>query len=140
MNTALDQLLKKTYESEGNTKDVNNFYLEFFKTPLYVPIDPANSAEDSSAIQPLFCLENELLLMAAFDSLEKLQDWAKEYKDEMHYAQISGEEVIQGVGLKTSLALNPGTSLYKEFSPEELLHLKKMLVKVATLKKAQNHS
>jgi hypothetical protein len=131
----LDQLIKTACENEGKQDDVNKVYLTLLKTLLWIPIQKTTSATATpeEPFSPLFMKHKEEFFMAAFSSLERLQDWAGDQYAEMEYVELSGREVINGINENVYLCLNINTPFYKEFSPEEIKRLKMIVARIAQL-------
>jgi hypothetical protein len=139
--TELDQIITKAYQNEGKKEDVNKVYLTFLQTLLYVPVkkdlDPTLTDEPFA---PLFTKIENQTYMLVFDTVNRLKNWANDAIDQMNYVELSGHDVIFGIHPEVYLCLNVGTQFYKEFSPDEVFHLKKIVAKIQTLKNNPNPS
>lgn len=140
MMTPLDTLIAKTYASAGKVEDANKVYLTLLQTTLFVPIQQQNSKSTATSSQkedepftPLFTQYENNFFMMAFDTVERLHHWAGEQKDTMAYVEITGKDVIRGLGQQVYLCLNYGTDYYKEFAPEEIIRLKTIIAKIESL-------
>ena len=132
--TDLDTLIEAAFISQGATGDVNKVYLGLLKTDLFVPVQIHHDAgPEDEPYTPLFSTEGDFIFMAAFDSAERLKQWAGEEASNIDYASMKGRDLIAGVGNNVFLALNPGFSFYKEFSPEEIQRLKTIVTKIDSL-------
>jgi hypothetical protein len=136
--TELDQALAKAYASQGKQDDVNKVYLALLRTSLYVPVkktDPAlNHVNEEEPFTPLFAKIDNNYFMLAFDTVERLQTWAGDQLNEIDYVEIIGKDVLTGINEKAYLCLNPGTENYKEFSPDEIVQLKKIVARIEQMK------
>jgi hypothetical protein len=133
--TELDNIIAKAYQNEGKKEDVNKVYLTFLQTLLYVPVrKELNTKISDESFSPLFTKIENNIYMPVFDTLDRLKNWAKDAILEMDYVELSGHDVIFGINPEVYLCLNVGTDLYKEFSPDEVFHLKKIIAKIQTLK------
>jgi len=133
--TELDNIIAKAYQNEGRKEDVNKVYLTFLQTLLYVPVkkDGAPNTSDEPFI-PLFTKIENNTYMLVFDSLDRLTHWAGDAMGEMNYVELSGHDIVFGINPEIYLCLNVGTEFYKEFSPDEVFHLKKIVAKIQNLK------
>ena len=130
----LDVVIEAAYANEGEQDKVNKVYVTLFRTMLYMPVYTQENQDEP--FTPLYMRDEEKYFIPVFDSLERLQAWAaNEYKN-LDYAEILGADVIRCVGKEVVyVCLNAGIDFYKEFSPEEIVHLKKMIAKIDSLKK-----
>lgn len=133
--TELDQAIAAAYTSGGKPEDVNKVHMILLRSPLFLPIQKDKSITDDS-FRPLFAELDGCYYMAVFDSLPRLTAWAADEFDNMSYVEISGKDVIAGLNEDVYLALNPGNPYYKEFSPDEVTHLKKVVARIEQLKKS----
>lgn len=129
----LDQVIAAAYDGEGTQDKVNKVYVTLFRQTLYMPVYKKNDKDEP--FMPLYMQEGKKYFILVFDSLTRLQTWAaSEYKN-LDYAEMLGADVLRSIGNDVVyLCLNIGTNFYKEFSPEEIAYLKKMLEKIAALK------
>ena len=56
--------------------------------------------------------------------------WAADSLAQIDMYELSGVELLSGLGDDITLAFNPGAPTYKEFNPEEILKLKTMVAKI----------
>ena len=61
--------------------------------------------------------------------MKRLKNWAGEHFAEMDYTTLSGHQLIFGIGEQVRLCLNVGTDFYKQFSQDEIQHLKRIIAK-----------
>jgi hypothetical protein len=134
--TELDQVIAKAFGSEGKQDDVNKVYLTLLRSVLIIPIEkPARPvAEDEEPFKPLFAKLDDKYFMLAFDTPERLQAWGQDHLDKVDYVEITGRDLIAGINEGVYLCLNVGATYYKEFSPEEVLQLKKVVARIDQLK------
>lgn len=129
----LDTVIASAYDNEGEQEKVNKVYVTFFRTLLYMPVYTRDDQDEP--FSPLYLQEEQQYFIPVFDSLERLQAWAANEYEDLEYAEILGADVIRCVGEEmVYVCLNAATDYYKEFSPDEIRHLKKMLVKIDSLK------
>jgi hypothetical protein len=133
--TELDQVIANAFGSEGKQDDVNKVYLLLLRTTLFIPVqkNPDVKAE-AEPFTPLFGVINDQIFMVGFDTLAKLQQWAKEEADKLDYVELTGRDVIAGIGDSVFLGINPATDYYKEFSPDEIKRLKMIVSRIDQLK------
>jgi len=131
----LDQVIEAAYITEAAQDKFNKVYVTLFRTMLYMPVY-RNADDNEEPFTPLHLQNEEQYFIPVFDSLTRLQAWAQHEYQDLDYAEILGADVIRCIGdTAVYLCLNAGTEYYKEFSPEEILHLKKMVAKIDSLKK-----
>ena len=133
--TILDDLIEAAFKSEGEQSAVNQVYLNFLSATLYVPtqkITPESTPSDEPFL-PLFATIDERIFMVVFDTLDRLKTWAGDHFTKMDYVELSGREVIVGIQNQVYLSLNIGSPFHKEFAPDEIQHLKKVIARVNTL-------
>jgi hypothetical protein len=136
--TELDEKLQQAYQHNSDQDKINKVYTTFFRTNLYMPITRLIDQEEPFV--PYYVVEDEQYFVPVFDTAERLQDWAEADLSNVDFVQLSGMEVLRGVGEAVFLCLNVGTKYYKEFSPEEVARLKLMIAKIDSFKKMGNAS
>ncbi|EKD73810.1 MAG: hypothetical protein ACD_45C00182G0003 [uncultured bacterium] len=131
--TELDQVIAAAYASQGKQDDVNKVYLTFLRSLLFLPIqkDPSSTEEP---FYPLYAQIDDNYFLLAFDTLERLTTWADNQLANMDYVQLSGRDLIAGIKEDIFFVLNAGSAFYKEFSPDEIKHLKKIVARLDQLK------
>lgn len=132
--TELDQVISEAYQSQGKQEDVNKVYLTFLRSSLFIPVKKEYEATHDEPFSPLFSKMNEHFFLMAFDTLDRLTRWAGDKFSDMNYVELSGIDFILGIGEQVFLGLNFGTEFYKEFSPDEVKHLKKVAMKIKQFK------
>jgi hypothetical protein len=134
--TELDQVIAKAFGSEGKQDDVNKVYLTLLRSVLIIPVEKATviANADEEPFKPLFAKLEDKYFMLAFDTLERLQAWGHEHLDMLDYVEITGRDLIAGINDGVYLCLNVGATYYKEFSPEEVTQLKKVVARIDQLK------
>lgn len=135
--TELDRVIAAAFASQGKQEDVNKVYLTLLRSSLFIPVkkrDPAMShVDEQEPFSPLFAKINENYFLLAFDTLERLTNWAGEHMDQIDYVELSGQDMIFGINENVYLGLNIGTPFYKEFSPDEIKQLKKIVARIQQL-------
>ncbi len=134
--TELDQLIAAAYASEGKQDSVNKVYLALLRTSLFIPVEKMliTPAEDEEPFKPLFANIDDKVFMIAFDSIERLTAWAGQEFSQLDYVELLGKELITGMNEQVFLCLNLGTEFYKEFSPDEVKQLKKIVARIEQLR------
>ncbi len=139
--TELDQLISIAFESNGNQNNVNKVYLALLRSPLFIPVEKNPSLQlrsdlenEEEPFKPLFAKIDDKYFILAFDTLSRLTEWAGEEFSRIHYVEISGRELISGINDGVYLCLNLGSTFYKEFSPDEVKHLKVIVSRINQLK------
>lgn len=128
--TELDQAIQAAFNSEGKKEDVNQVYLLLLKTNFYLPVKKEQGSDSDEPFSPLFAKMDDNFFIATFDTLEKLQQWAGDQFAEMAYVEIKGQDFITGINEQVYWSVNAGTQYYKEFSPDEVKQLKKIVNKL----------
>jgi len=131
--TELDLKIQAAYQSNGQQEAVNHVYLTFFRTTLFVPVKKQIQKDDLEPFSPLYANIDGKYYLPTFDTLERLQAWAKDIIDDIHFVELTGDDLLAGVNKDVYVCLNIGTAFYKEFSPDEVLHLKKIIGKLAQI-------
>lgn len=128
----LDEAIEKALTSEGEQNLATQAYMSFLKSQLLLPIEKPLNDED---VEPcvLFLETQEHIFLPAFSQLEHLKNWAQEEYNKIGTFQLSGIELLKGLGENVTIALNPGTPVYKEFNPDEIEKLKTMVMKIQSL-------
>lgn len=132
--TELDQAIQEAFLQQGKQDAVNKVHLLFLKTSLYLPVKKETPVELEEPFAPLFVKEGDSYFMPLFDTLDRLVAWAGDHFDQMNYVEIMGADCVRGVNEKVYLCLNYGTDFYKEFSPDEVKYLKKVVARIDQLK------
>jgi len=131
-NHNLDEAIEKALASEGEQSLATQAYMSFLKGQLLLPIEkPIN--DDDVEPRVLFLETDAHIFLPVFSQLEHLKHWAQDEYNHIGTFQLSGIELLKGLGENVTLALNPGTPIYKEFNPEEIDKLKTMVMKIQSL-------
>jgi hypothetical protein len=123
----LDQAIQAAL---NDPNQANHAYFKFLKAKVYLPCEPESDPEDPRV---LFLESDNGIFLTIFSNEANLWDWAGEDKDKISSFEVLGLELVQGLGEKVTLALNPGQSSYKEFNPDEITKLKTMVAKIHSL-------
>lgn len=134
--TELDKTIAEAYAKDGEREAANRVWLTLLKSTLYLAVDTRSESEEG--FQPLVALIGEQCFLAAFDSEARFIAWSGEHAGPIQHITLTGRDLLAGMGDNVYLALNPGTPFYKEFSPDEVKHLKKIIARVDQLKEAQH--
>jgi len=107
------------------------FYNVFLNSEIFVPVQEpsnANEAKDlgprPDTFTPLLIASKDKAYLPLFDSLERLQAWAK---GGMKYISLPGYALLEGLEGNVHLVLNLGTEHVKEFFLEEIQWLKELV-------------
>lgn len=122
----LEEAIVKAIAEEGQQNVANQAYFTFLKSALFMPIEK-NSGDEPRV---LFLESDENVFLPVFSQQSFLIEWAAESVDKIDIYELSGVELLSGLGEQVTVALNPGTQTYKEFNPEEILKLKTMVSKI----------
>jgi hypothetical protein len=137
--TELDTLIAAAFQSEGDKDAVNKVYLTLLQATLFVPVEKKSAdaeplSEDEEPFKPLFANLDEKYFLLTFDTLSRLTEWAGDQMDMIDYVELVGRDLISGINESVFLCLNLGSEFYKEFSPEEVKHLKLIVSRINQLK------
>jgi hypothetical protein len=132
--TDLDQVIAAAFTSNGNKEEVNKVYLTLLRGLLYLPVSKDQPIDAEEPFAPLFIKADDHYFISVFDTLDRLTNWAGDQIDQMSYVEISGKDIISGLNDKVYLSLNVGEKYYKEFSPAEIVQLKKIVARIDQLK------
>ena len=124
---ALELAIKEAYFQNGETKVANKAYLEFLKANFIIPIEKSPKSEK---VEVLFFSENMNTFLPVFSSMEYLDLWSEEIKDNINILKLSGVDLLKGIGDNVIVSLNPGSDLYKEFNQAEIGRMKNMVLKI----------
>lgn len=132
--TDLDIAISTAFASKGKQEDVNKVYLLLLRTLLFVPVSKEKSPDNKEPFMPLSANIDGRYYILAFDTLERLKEWAGEHINGMSYVELSGHDLIKGLGDQTCFSLNVGTQYYKEFLPDEIKRLKLIVSRIEQMK------
>ncbi|EKD53687.1 MAG: hypothetical protein ACD_60C00160G0009 [uncultured bacterium] len=132
--TKLDEVIAHAYASQGKQEDVNQVYLTLLRSSLFFPTKREMLPNDDEPFRPLYASIDGRYFMLVFDTLERLTEWAGEQFLHMGYVELLGSDLIKGIGENVFLVLNQGVPFYKEFSPDEIKHLKKIVARTDQLR------
>jgi hypothetical protein len=122
----LETAIANALASEGARDNANKAYLEFIKANFIVPIE-RDSAHDEPRV--LYLEDGECIFLPAFTNREILQAWAQSVEAEIQLLQLTGVNLLKGIGEHVTVSLNIGSPLYKEFNPAELARMRSMVMK-----------
>ncbi|HSW94101.1 MAG TPA: SseB family protein [Gammaproteobacteria bacterium] len=134
--TELDQAISKAYQSGGTQQDASQVYLILLRSTLFLPVkkEMPDTAKKDEPFYPLYAVIEGNCFMLAFDTLDRLTHWAKDEMARIDYVEITGRDLVAGMNEKIFLVLNIESECRKEFSPDEVMHLKKLVAKIDQLK------
>ncbi|MDQ5884800.1 MAG: hypothetical protein QG556_1140 [Pseudomonadota bacterium] len=125
----LEDAIAKAIAEEGQQTVANQAYFSFLKSSLLMPIEKGSGEEP----RVLFLDSNDHVFLPVFSQKSFLIDWAADSIKQIDIYELSCMELLAGLGEQVTVALNPGTSIYKEFNPDEILKLKTMVSKIQQL-------
>ena len=123
LETANEQALV----TEGSNKEANKAYLEFIKANFIIPIEK-NSADSEPRV--LYLEEASQVFLPVFTSMEYFDLWASDIGDSIQLLELTGVDLLKGIGEHVIVSLNIGSKLYKEFNPSELARMRSMVLKL----------
>jgi hypothetical protein len=124
---SLELAIQKALDSQGNSTDANKAYLEFIKANFIIPVDK-NSADEEPEV--LFLEDDGIFYLPVFTDRAYLDNWAVEISDSIKILRLSAVDLLQGIGDKVNVCLNPGSAIYKEFNAAELARMRSMVLKL----------
>ncbi len=133
--TPLDKAMKSLHEDPDNIEHRNHFYSLFLQTSFFVPTFDEESGDMAKGDGPVEDPEKALpLIMEAdgnnylmlFDHEDRVVDWAEEG---VKCVSLPGYVAIAMATEDLHLAMNVGTDYSKQFVPEEIAWLKKIVEK-----------
>jgi SseB protein N-terminal domain len=130
--TPLDQALKALYDDPESLENRHHFYSLFLQTDFQVPTFDQEAGEVARAGEPaqpdqalpLIMESDGVNFMMLFDQAERVTAWADE---EVQCISMPGYVAIAMATEGLYLALNVGTAHAKQFVPEEIAWLKKIV-------------
>jgi hypothetical protein len=125
--SSIEEAILAAIEAQGEQKIANHAYFNFLKSKLYIPVEK-NSLDQEPKV--LFLEENDHIFLPVFSDPLYLQEWAGSELHLIDIFELSGIELLKGLGSHVTVAFNPGQTSYKEFNPEEIEKLKTMVVKI----------
>jgi len=124
---ALEQAIEKALHSEGENKAANKAYLEFIKANFIIPIQQESTPE---APKVLFLQEGEHTFLPVFTSMDYLANWAQDIADNIQILELTGVNLLKGIGDNVTICLNINSPIYKEFNPAETARMRSMVLKL----------
>lgn len=124
---ALETAIQSAFKTEGSRNEANKAYLEFLKANFIIPIENQHEGEEPIV---LYLHENEEIYLPVFSNMLYFDKWARDIRNNVQLLKLSGIDLLKGIGSDVTIALNPGSELYKEFNPAELARLKGMALKL----------
>ncbi len=125
--TPIDKAYAAAFKDQTKAGD---FYNLFLRSDIFIPTfdvperEGARRADGQEAFNPVI-IENEgRKTLILFDTLERLKGYATR---EIGYVAMPGHAILEAMPEGMHWALNHTTDHYKEFSPEEIAHLKKQV-------------
>jgi hypothetical protein len=131
--TPLDQALKNLQDDPESIENRHHFYSLFLQTDFFVPIfdqenggmaKGAGEPDDPKQALPLIMESDGANFMMLFDQAERVTAWAAE---EVKCLSIPGYVVVAMATEDLHLAMNVGCEVSKQFIPEEITWLKKVV-------------
>lgn len=124
---ALEQAIGKAITSKGQIPDANRAYLEFIKANFIIPVEK-KSASDAPSV--LYLEDNDRVFLPVFTNRTDFDHWASDIKDNIALLNLSGVDLLKGIGEFVFVSLNIGGNTYKEFNPSELARMRSMILKL----------
>lgn len=125
---AIEQAIDIAIRNNGDSVLANKAYLEFIKANFLVPIE--KSTQENVEPQVLYLRTDQQVFLPVFTSQSYFDTWAEPIKNDILILQLSGVNLLKGLGENTYVSLNIGASIYKEFNPGELARMRSMVLKL----------
>ena len=125
MNT-LEIAIEQAIITEGSNKEANKAYLEFIKANFIIPIEKNSASEEPEV---LYLENDDQVFLPVFTNMTYFDHWAIDIKDNIQLLQLSGVDLLKGLGENVIISLNIGSDHYKEFNPAELARMRSMVLK-----------
>ncbi len=124
---ALETAIEQAIASQGELKQANKAYLEFIKANFFLPIEKQSA---SSEPEVLYFIDKEQVFLPVFSNRVFFDTWAQEIKNDIHLLELTGVNLLKGLGDDVTVCMNIGSPLYKEFNPSELARMRSMVLKL----------
>jgi hypothetical protein len=124
---SLIHAIQKAFDASGNLKEANKAYLEFIKANFIIPLEK-DSEEDDPRV--LFLQNKERFFLPVFTERTYLDNWSMQITDQIKLLKLTGVNLLKGIGEQVSVCLDIGSEHYKEFTPEEIMRMKSMVLKL----------
>lgn len=132
--TPLDQALQR---ARDNNEEGNEFYDAFLNCDVFMPVQIGeNRPPEGRAVAwdekffPLFLKYEEVRVVALFDQMERMNEWAK--GKTLDYLHLRSHRLLQTLAGGTGAILNIGTPWVYYFPPEILEQLRTSMRGVRT--------
>lgn len=124
---ALELAVKEALESLGSNQQANKAYLEFIKANFIIPIDK-NSAPDDPEV--LYLKIDKQYFLPVFSNYDYFSLWTNEISEAVLVLELSGVDLLKGIGEHVTVCLNIGSAIYKEFNTAEIARMRSMVLKI----------
>lgn len=132
--TELEQAMAAALTGNGQTSAVNRFHRLFLQSIFFLPVDQNHEPSEEEPFHPLFIEHEKNIFILIFDSEERVKTWVGDMDEKISCIKISGRDLMTNIGESVYLILNAGATIYKEFSPDEIKYLKKVVARIEQLK------
>lgn len=122
---AFETAVQEAIKMKGDTQAANRAYLEFIKANFMIPIEKREDDE----VHVLYLEEGEHVFLPVFSSEAFFDAWCIEVKEHIQILRLSGVDLLKGVGENVVVAMNVGSTLYKEFNASEIQRMRSMVLK-----------
>lgn len=124
---ALETAIEQAIASQGELKKANKAYLEFIKANFILPIEKKSASDEPEV---LYFIDKEHVFLPVFSSRVFFDTWAQEVKNDIQLLELTGVNLLKGLGDDVTVCMNIGSPLYKEFNPSELARMRSMVLKL----------
>ena len=123
----LESAIRNALDSSENTNLANKAYLEFIKANFLIPTD---SNSDPLDPEVLWMREGQHCFLPVFTTRPYFDQWADDISDKISILDLSGVNLLKGIGEGVTVSLNIGSPIYKEFNPADLARMRSMVLKL----------
>ncbi len=105
-----------------NPNQANYFYDTFLNWDILIPVLKEGNEKGTwrrlavdDKFLPLFIPEKDVKVVPAFDTLDRLKEWAEGRP--LDYLQVRAHQFLKMLGSSVALSLNPGSTAHFVFAP-----------------------
>ncbi|MFC3908857.1 SseB family protein [Legionella dresdenensis] len=124
---SLEHAVKQALDLSGSNQEANKAYLEFIKANFIIPVDKNSDPADPEV---LYLHENGHYFLPVFTEMPHLDQWARDISQSIDILRLTGVDLLKGIGEQVTVCLNIGSTVYKEFNPQELARMRSMVLKI----------
>lgn len=118
--------LDKVLDSIGEDGNLTPYFEALMTTTLIVPLDPENDSAQEDEIDPMILGKDGMEFIPMFDSVERFEEWAEEFDDEISSIEVLGVDFFEALDLHEELhiVINHLTDYEEIIYPENIIWIK----------------